>query len=275
MNLHNTNRVWLVLFTALSVPLFSSLTSAFVPISPVSFSFSSTVDRKHDYCEYISAPEMRLQAVRADYPSNNPLVTLTNTYKKLTSEHYLTMAFIQAGILASCADYATQTMACADPISFGHVASMATVASTMSGVMNAIWLRKLEHAFPGTEVKEVVAKTLIHAIIIATIINSAYLVAVPLFNIYLYPDAVGASAHMPPIDPSVIFAAWDVDEFITLTKLEILMFIPYNTLAFKFVSPQIRPLTHAAISATFNVAVSAVTLGYFNTWCEQASHLLG
>ena len=43
---------------------------------------------------------------------------------------------------------------------------------------------------------------------------------------------------------------------------------------FKFVPPQVRPLTHAAISATFNVAVSAVTLGFFDTWCERAIHLI-
>ena len=51
--------------------------------------------------------------------------------------------------------------------------------------------------------------------------------------------------------------------------------VPYNTIAFKFVPPQVRPLTHATVSATFNVAVSAVTLGYFDTWCDRAVHLFG
>ena len=75
------------------------------------------------------------------------------------------MAFLQAGVLASGADIATQTME-APFIDFGHVAAMATVASTMSGAANAVWLRQLEKAFPGTESKEVACKTLIHAIII-------------------------------------------------------------------------------------------------------------
>ena len=44
------------------------------------------------------------------------------------------------------------------------------------------------------------------------------------------------------------------------------MFIPYNTIAFKWVAPQVRPLTHAMVSATFNVCVSAVTLGFFDTF---------
>ena len=51
------------------------------------------------------------------------------------------------------------------------------------------------------------------------------------------------------------------------------MFIPYNALAFKLVPPQVRPLTHAMVSATFNIAVSAVTLGYWATWCDRAAHL--
>jgi nicotinamide riboside transporter PnuC len=59
----------------------------------------------------------------------------------------------------------------------------------------------------------------------------------------------------------------------TLTKIDILMFVPYNTLAFKFIPPSVRPLTHALMSAIFNVAVSAVTLGYFDQWCASAMHL--
>ena len=71
--------------------------------------------------------------------------------------------------------------------------------------------------------------------------------------------------------PADLLAGWSPDEFVTLTKLEVCMFIPYNTLAFNFVPPRVRPLTHAIVSATFNVAVSAVTLGYFDTWCARAA----
>ena len=67
---------------------------------------------------------------------------------------------------------------------------------------------------------------------------------------------------------------WTVPEFITLTKLEVCMFIPYNTLAFSFVPPRVRPLTHAMVSATFNVAVSAVTLGYWDAWMRGAAHVV-
>ena len=131
----------------------------------------------------------------------------------------------------------------------------------MSGGANAIWLRQLEDKFPGRETDAIVKKTMIHAVILASIINSAYLAGVPaLTDIY--------SSGLP-ITEGV--EGWTVPEFITLTKLEVCMFIPYNTLAFNFVPPRVRPLTHAIVSATFNVAVSAVTLGYFDTWCARAA----
>ena len=210
-------------------------------------------------------------------PPLSGLEKFNEGYQHLASNYYLAMAFIQAGVLASGADIATQSLEGADPINFGHVAAMATVASTMSGLMNAVWLRQLEREFPGTELKEVAAKTLIHAIIIASIINSAYLVGVPLFTRCIYGGAGTSAGLITDIlqNPSIIFSGWKPDEFITLTKLEVLMFIPYNTLAFQFVPPEVRPLTHAAISATFNVAVSAVTLGYFDTWCQRATQHLG
>jgi len=210
--------------------------------------------------------------------TGTPLQQFSEGYSRLTKEHYLPMAFLQAGFLASSADIATQLMQAsttpsAAGLDVGHVAAMAMVASTMSGAMNAVWLKQLESAFPGKGNKEVFAKTMIHAVILASIINSAYLVGVPLFtNIAHAADPfVYAARNIHGIQD--VFAGWKLDEFITLTKLEVLMFIPYNTLAFKFVPPSIRPLTHASISATFNVAVSAITLGIFGTWCDHAMHI--
>lgn len=231
-----------------------------------SISTESSTTSKSDRKRFASSDFKLHVATTADDTDTNALAKFSQGYQELTSKYYLTMAFLQAGVLASGADIATQHME-ATSIDFGHVAAMATVASTMSGVMNAIWLRQLEGAFPGTETKEVASKTIIHAVFIASIINSAYLAFVPLLTTYLYHDG-GA------LDLSGVFSSWNMDEFITLTKLEIALFIPYNTLAFKFVPPSVRPLTHAAVSATFNVAVSAVTLGYFDKWCENAMHML-
>lgn len=202
--------------------------------------------------------------------NQNALAEFSEGYQQFSREHYLPTAFLQAGILASGADIATQTMEAAS-IDFGHVAAMATVASTMSGLMNAIWLKQLEQAFPGTETKEVACKTLIHAVIIASIINSAYLAFVPFLGNVVFNGDVSVISNF---NAETIFGSWTIDEFITLTKLEVAMFIPYNTLAFKFVPESVRPLTHASISATFNVAVSAVTLGYFDKWCQTAMDLV-
>jgi len=230
-------------------------------------------------------------------PQSRPAVSLSGPaalsagYSRLTNEHYLAMAFAQAGVLASCADVATQYME-SGSISLPHVAAMAAVASTMSGAANAMWLRQLEAAFPGKGGRAVAVKTLIHAIIIASIINSAYLVGVPLLTRLLADGTL--AVHAPTWCASVpaslqrmgvleqwchptppgLFSGWSVPEFITLTKLEVAMFIPYNLLAFRHVPPQVRPLTHAMISATFNVAVSAVTLGYFDEWCSRAAGAL-
>ena len=251
---------------------------------------------------FSSSTCVALRAVSTSLPRPNSAsvlpdrAALAEGYSALTKEHYLPMAFLQSGVLASCADTMTQTMQ-SGAVDLGHVAAMAFVASTCSGVWNAICLRQLESAFPGTGGREVAFKTLIHAIIIASIINSAYLVGVPLLTRLaaegsLAPHAVPAwcstwQDYIHYIPPSVqhlgvfeqcatpgVFSGWTMDEFVTLTKLEVGMFIPYNTIAFKFVPPQVRPLTHAMISATFNVAVSAVTLGYFDEWCERAAHLL-
>lgn len=210
------------------------------------------------------------------------------------------MAFGQAAVLASGADVATQmlehgvhTAAHSTPVQLlteqvtiaiqsiaiqlhlaapasgpivnaAHVAAMALVASTMSGGANAVWLRQLEEAFPGKSPKHIAAKTLIHACILASIINSAYLIGVPLLS------HAFAGGGLPPLsDPSAYFAGWTWPEFVMLTKLELCMFVPYNAIAFKFVPPRVRPLTHAMVSATFNVAVSAITLGYWDVWCQR------
>jgi len=200
---------------------------------------------------------MAERTLAVDAQSERPpldLAAFSDGYMRLSRDHYLALA--------------VQNLenAALDP---GHVLAMGTVAATMSGAANAVWLRQLERAFPGTGAQAVAAKTIIHAFLVASIINSAYLIGVPLMTECI------AQASLPPLTPDALLAGWTLDEFITLTKLEVCMFIPYNTVAFKFVPPRVRPLTHAMISAIFNVAVSAVTLGYFDTWCERAAALVG
>jgi len=191
--------------------------------------------------------------------------SLSDRYNQLTTNHYELTAFAQAAILASSADIVTQTMETAS-MDIWHVCAMASVAASFSGYLNAIWLQQLEEHFPGRSVTAVMSKTLIHAMILASIINSAYLVGVPFLTEFYH--------HHGSLSLSHLFDGWSLEEFWVLTKLEIGMFIPYNTLAFQFIPPNIRPLTHAAVSATFNVAVSAVTLGYMDAWVDRLSGVL-
>ena len=235
-------------------------------------------------------PLAKLQAGAIPAESTRAPLDIGAAYEALTREHYYEAAFVQAATLASCADVATQTLQRV-PVDYAHVAAMATVAATMSGAVNAMWLRQLEERWPGREFTEVATKTIIHAVILASIINSAYLAGVPHIAA-LYGDAYAelgltASKAAPLADAATVFrqalaslwpatvasptgasvsGGWDLDAFKTLTVLELGMFVPYNALAFTFVPPSVRPLTHAAVSATFNVCVSAVTLGYFDQW---------
>jgi len=206
-------------------------------------------------------------------------LTLGEKYSKLTSDYYLTMAFLQSAVIALGADVLTQKLEGTDPIDFGHVFAIMVVAATVSGSMNAFFLRKLENILPGKGTKNVAIKSIVSTFLIGGAINAAYLIGVPLLDstIFNFNDAI-VGPHLPPMDTDVIFKGWTTSEFITLTKVECLMFLPYHSLAYNFVPPQLRPLTQAGMAGTFNVIVSAVTLGFFDIWCDRTvcffQHLL-
>ena len=80
-----------------------------------------------------TANALRGAAVPATAPTTlGPAATLAAGYSRLTKEHYLPCAFAQAGVLASCADTATQLME-SGAVSIPHVTAMAVVAASMSG----------------------------------------------------------------------------------------------------------------------------------------------
>jgi hypothetical protein len=246
----------------------SSTSRARLPVADFKLHVAST--RKQADKEAISVDAIPVPSaedlVKANVESTNPLVKFSQQYQQLQKDYYLPMAFAQSGFLASCADMATQTMEVGS-IDFGHVAAMIAVASTMSGVANAFWLRQLEENFPGTGAKQVFYKTTIHATIVAGIINSVYLAAVPFLATYVFHNG-------GEIDMDIVTSGWSIPDFLVLTKIELGMFVPYNIIAFKFISPTVRPLTHALMTATFNVAVSAVTLGYFDMWIHNFQELI-
>ena len=75
---------------------------------------------------------------------------------------------------------------------------------------------------------------LLHCFLVASIINSAYLLGVPLLT------ECYAHGTAPPLDAAALSAGWTLDEFITLTQLELLMFVPYNLIAFRAIPPRVR-----------------------------------
>lgn len=178
---------------------------------------------------------------------------------------YLGMAFLQSATIACFADIFTQTMEDADPIDYSHVCSLTLVAALSSGLMNAYFLRHIEHAYPGKGVKEVVYKALISTFPLGCSINACYLIGIPLFSATIFSRD---GFHLPPLDFGFIFQGFTIPKFLTLTKVETIMFLPYHTFAFNLVPPNWRPLTQATMSGIFSIVVSAVTLGYHNVWYE-------
>ena len=196
------------------------------------------------------------------------LGTMTFAYARLTRQHYIPCAIGQAGFMTCLADITTQYMEGVAALDFGHVAAMVTIASTLSGGFNAACIRHLEHRFPGGANAEVAMKTLLHYCFVATFINSVWLAGVPVLTAYY------GAGQLPQPELSAVLSGWTPEGFSRLMALEFAMFVPYNGVAFKYVPPRIRPLTATLLSATFTIAVSAITLGYFDDLCSRATSLL-
>jgi len=200
-------------------------------------------------------------------------VAFRQQYTQWSKKYYLTMAAVQSGTIAFGADVMTQKMEGVNHIDFSHVFAIMVVAATASGSFNAFWLRKIEHAFPGRAPRDVFIKAMISTLLLGAAINVGYIVGIPLLSSTIF--APNGLAHLPPLDPKVLLTGWTTEEFITLTKVECTMFLPYHLLAFNLVPPQIRPLTQAAMAGSFNVVVSAVTLGIFDIWVGEAIQAVG
>ena len=165
-------------------------------------------------------------------------------------EHaYVGVAGVQSALLGGVADAASQQML-THSVDTDHVAAMAILAACLSGALNAVWLRQLEAAVPGTSTEAVLKKTIFDYVFAGAIANSAYLVLVPLLTAALAGEVSGGD----PLD------GWTVDGFRSVMMLEACTFAPYNLFAFKVVPPFWRPLTAAGVSATGTIVLSAITL---------------
>ena len=93
----------------------------------------------------------------------------------------IALRLAQACGLASAADAASQAalLGTVDP---HHVAAMGTLAFTVSGSLNALWLQFLEEKTPGASFQACASKTACDFACCATLFNSAYLGFVPVLT---------------------------------------------------------------------------------------------
>ena len=164
----------------------------------------------------------------------------------------LGVAGAQAALLGGTSDALSQQLLW-HSVDQEHVAAMAILTACLSGALNALWLKRLEAAVPGTSAGAVLQKTLLDYICAGTIANSAYLVLVPLLTAALAGDIPASGAEL--------LAGWTPEGFRSVMVLEASTFAPYNLLAFSCVPPELRPLTAAGVSATNTIVLSALTLG--------------
>jgi hypothetical protein len=166
-------------------------------------------------------------------------------------------AAAQSLLLAGTADCVSQAIH--GPVELGHVAAMALAASVLSGACNAVWLRTLEEAWPGTGTSAVLRKSLADYLVCAPIVLSGYLVLVPLLT-----RLFGGGASLDAVGTSLSSASfgWTHEGFQSAMLLNLCTFQPYNLLQFSCVPPSLRPLGGACVSAASTVLLSAITLGY-------------
>lgn len=169
----------------------------------------------------------------------------------LSMDSYVMIAGAQACGLASAADAASQAalLGTVDP---HHVAAMGTLAFTVSGSLNALWLQFLEEKTPGASFQACASKTACDFACCATLFNSAYLGFVPVLTA-LYAGVA--------FDEAWALCGWTKAGFQSAMMLEAITFTPYNMIAFRAVPPRLRPLSSALLSATCAIVVSGLTLG--------------
>lgn len=131
--------------------------------------------------------------------------------------HTLKSGF-QAGVLSLGSDAISQSMH-GLTVDTAHCAAMATISFTLSGALNALWLRHLEEKIPGTEFPAVATKTACDFACCASIFNSAYLGLVPVLTAWY--------SGVPLAEAQTLWG-WSVEGFQAAMLLEASTFSPYN-----------------------------------------------
>jgi hypothetical protein len=161
---------------------------------------------------------------------------------------YLSTLFVQAGMLGGASDALSQAID-GVPVNGAHVVAMALSASVLGGIFDTIWLQIIEREVPGTNIAAVLTKTVADFVIAGTLVNSAYLLGVPILT--------AALSGMPL--PHPLFEGWTLDQFASAMRLELFTYTPYDLFAFRLIPPEIRPLAMAVVSAINTIVLSGIT----------------
>jgi len=167
-----------------------------------------------------------------------------DTYSVVATKHYLATAAASSGILRAGADLAGQCArdGAADPT---HTLSMAAVATVVSGLCGAQWMRHLDSTLGDSTAESaglVAAKAFADYTCFAPCANSAYLFLLPLLT------GAGVEAATTSVVAHLPF----------LMQLEFMLWMPYNLIAFSHLPLHLRPATSALLSALFTVSIATV-----------------
>lgn len=184
--------------------------------------------------------------------------SLASQYHRLSIRSPIALASAQTLLLASAADAVSQSLRGA-PVELAHVAAMATCASVLSGGLQAVWMQVLEKAAPGTSKRAVVTKSVADFVLSSPIVNSAYLISVPLMAA-IYGGGSDDLLTYLYTDPARLASGWTMEGFLATMMLDLCTFQPYNLIQFSWVPPRMRPLGCACVSATTTVVLSGITL---------------
>ena len=208
------------------------------------------------------------RAIDALRPRQLPASTPFDEFAAFANEHYLPVAAVQMCLMRSLSDVFAQWYAafhevplrwmttvyteCANidvdceshfALNLEHVAVMGLVGLITSGFGGALWLRHLENELGPTDGSTTVAakKTLCDFSFYAPTVNAVNLALVPLL--------CGHAFNAELVDHVV-------STFPSLMQLELLLFGPFNLMAFSLIPPELRPTAKAMLSFVFSVGLS-------------------
>ena len=128
-----------------------------------------------------------------------------------------------------------------DSVDPAHTTAIFLLAFFVSGLGNAMWLRRLETMYgTGTEPATLARKTATDYSVWAPFANSAYLLGVPLLTGH---DVAAALSTLQ-------------SGFLSVMLMELCIFAPYNLVGYSYVPPAHRVAAKAVFSFFFSIALS-------------------